>query len=86
MAEVVYVVGSLLSALCAALLFRAYLRSGHRLLLWSALCFIGLAFNNALLFLDLVIFAGGPDLGLPRLIAGIGGLSLLLYGLLWEAE
>lgn len=86
MAEVVYILGAVLSAVCATLLFRAYLRSGHRLLLWSALCFIGLSLNNAVLFIDLVVFPHGPDLALPRLITALGGLSLLLYGLLWEAE
>ena len=86
MAEMVYVLGTILSALCAALLLRGYVRSRHRLLLWSGLCFVGLALNNAVLVLDLVVFAHGPDLAIPRLVTAVGGLSLLLYGLLWEAE
>jgi hypothetical protein len=85
MAEIVYIMGAALSALCAALLIRGYARSGYRLLLWSGLCFVGLALNNVTLFLDLVVFADGPDLSLPRLLSAVGGLSLLLYGLLWEA-
>lgn len=34
------------------LLFRAYAANGMRLLLWSALCFVGLSVNNVLLFFD----------------------------------
>ena len=86
MAEVVYILGALLSSICAALLLRAYFGGRHRLLLWSGLCFVCLALNNALLFVDMVIFHDGPDLAVARLITAAGGMGLLLYGLLWEAE
>lgn len=86
MAEAVYILCAALSGLCAALLLRGWARSRHRLLLWSGLCFVGLALNNAVLFIDLVIFPEGPDLAVPRLAVAVVGLALLLYGLLWEAE
>lgn len=41
---------------CTVLLFRGYARSGLRLLLWSALCFVFLTLNNLLLFFDLQVF------------------------------
>ena len=41
------------------LLFRGYARSGLRLLLWSALCFVCLTLNNVLLFVDLPVFLAG---------------------------
>ena len=59
MAETVYVLCALTSILCAALLFRAYRGNRSRLLLWSTLCFVGLALNNVFLFVDIVVV---PDI------------------------
>jgi len=70
---------------CTVLLFREYLRSKARLLLWSTLCFVGLTGNNVLLVLDLILFPG-VDLRLARLAAALGGMLFLLYGFIWEAE
>jgi hypothetical protein len=67
------------------LLFRAYSRSGVRLLLWSALCFVGLSVANVLLFLDLAVYPD-VDLRVWRLAASLAGLLFLLYGFIWEAE
>ena len=85
MAAVVYVLCLVTSLLCAILLLRAYRDSGVRLLLWSSLCFIGLALNSALLFADRVLFPD-VDLLVPRSLPVLIGLILLLYGLIWEAE
>ena len=70
---------------CMALLFRAYTRTGLRLLLWSALCFVCLSVNNVLLFLDLVVLLE-IDLRPYRLVAALAGVMFLLYGFIWEAE
>jgi hypothetical protein len=85
MAETVYVLCAATSTACALLLLRAHRRTGTRLLLWSALCFIGLAVNNAVLVVDLVLV---PDVDLStwRLVPAVVGLALLLYGLIWESE
>ena len=59
---VIYVLSFLASATCTWLLLRGYRRSGTRLLLWSGLCFVGLAINNVLLVASHVLFgavAGG---------------------------
>ena len=71
---------------CTVLLFRGYARSGLRLLLWSALCFVFLSLNNVLLFFDLVVFPTQIDLRPHRLLAALVGLLFLLYGFIWEAE
>ena len=76
---------SLTSLTCMVLLFRAYVGTGLRLLLWSALCFVCLTANNVLLFLDLVVFPEF-DLRMFRLYTALAGVLLLLYGFLWEAE
>jgi len=55
MAEVVYILCTATSILCAVLLFRSYRASRTRLLFWSSLCFMGLAVNNVMLILDLYV-------------------------------
>lgn len=85
MADAVYLLCAVTSLACAGLLLRGYLRSRVRLLLWSSLCFVGLALNNVLLVLDLVILPES-DLSLLRNLPALVGLALLVFGLVWEAE
>ena len=82
---VLTLLAALASLTCTLLLFRAYAGNGVRLLLWSALCFVCLTANNALLFIDLAVLPE-VDLRLPRLAASLVGVLFLLYGFLWEAE
>jgi hypothetical protein len=84
MAEAVYIMCALTSTACALLLFRGYIKSKANLLLWSSLCFAGLALNNILLFFDLVIFPNSVDLSVIRSIPAVIGFGLLMYGLIWE--
>jgi hypothetical protein len=85
MATAVYLLCMLTSGFCAALLFREYRSVKARLLLWSSLSFAAWAFNNALVFIDLVILPTSIDLSLIRALVGLTAISLLLYGLVWEA-
>jgi hypothetical protein len=73
------------SVLCLALLVRAYLRSKSRLLFWSAACFVLLAINNGLVFLDMVIVPEG-DLRVIRHLLALAAISTLLYGFIWDAD
>ncbi len=86
MAAAVYVLGVLVTFACGALLTRGYRRVGKRLLLWSALCFFGLAISNLLVFLDLVIFPTSIDLYPARLLTAAVAMVVLLYGLIWERD
>ena len=85
MGPVVYVFGVLISGACAVLLLRGYFRGRKNLLLWSGLCFTGLALSNLLIFVDLVLV---PEIDLYRYRLATAALSmlLLLYGLIWESE
>lgn len=85
MGPAVYILGALTSLCCGLLLLRSYSQVKRRLLLWSGLCFVGLAISNLLIFVDLVIF---PDTNLYPLRLGTAAASmlLLLYGLIWESE
>ena len=61
MAPIAYSLGVSTSILCAFLLIRSYRAHKTPLLLWSSLCFVGLALNNVLLFVDLFVV---PDVDL----------------------
>jgi hypothetical protein len=85
MAETIYLLCAVTSIVAAILLFRMWRRRGTRLLLWSCLCFAGLAVNNILLLVDLILV---PDVDLMALRTGaaLASVALLLVGLVWEAR
>ena len=86
MSSLVYVLNFATFAICAVLLGRAYWRVRQRLLLWSTLCFAGLAISNLLVFFDLVILPTQIDLYLARLVTAAIAMLLLIFGLIWEGE
>jgi heme/copper-type cytochrome/quinol oxidase subunit 4 len=85
MAAAVYILGIIVTLSCGMLLIRAYGRVGKRLLLWSGICFLGLALSNLLLFLDMVVFPN-VDLYLWRLLTAALAMMVLVYGLIWERD
>lgn len=84
MTGLVFILCALTSLACAVLLLRSYFRSRVRLLLWTGLCFTGLALNNLLLVVD----ARTPsvDLSVWRSLPAAVGLAILIYGLVWDAD
>jgi hypothetical protein len=84
MAPVAYALGVCTSIFCALLLIRSYRASRTPLLLWCSLCFVGLAVNNIILFLDLFVVPE-IDLQLWRTSTALVALVLMLIGLIWEA-
>lgn len=85
MAEAVYVLCALTSATCAILLVRSYRQNRVRLLFWSAFCFIALALNSALVFIDLIVVPE-TDLGVLRSLIALIGLGGLLFALIWDTR
>jgi hypothetical protein len=83
MAIAVYALCALTSMACAVLLLRAYLAEKVRLLLWTALCFCGLAFNNVALFFDVLL---ALDIGTLRKVPALIGVVLLLHGFISESR
>jgi len=83
-ATAVYVLSFLTSSFCATLLMREYWRTRSRLLLWSSISFMFWALNHAMVFTDLVMFPE-LDLSLTRASLALVAISLLLYGLIWDA-
>ena len=84
MATVVYGLCALSSIACAWLLLRGFSQTRVKLLLWSGICFTGLAINNLLLFVDLRVV---PELDLSfwRTLPAVIGVGILLYGLIWDS-
>lgn len=85
MALVVYSLCALTSLICAGLLLRSYLRYRTPLLFWSSLCFLGLAINNVLVFVDLVVIPT-VDLSMFRALSALIAIVLLVFGLVWESS
>jgi hypothetical protein len=85
MSAVIYTLCSLTSLACVWFLMRAYLRTHHRLLFWSGLCFLMLTLSNVLNIFDRFILPS-VDLVPARLATALVALALLLYGLIWEGE
>lgn len=85
MPAVVYTLCAITSSVCAWLLCRAYFTTRTRFLLWPTVCFLMIALNNILLLAD-ELTGTLIDLALPRSITLFVGVSLLLYGFIWELE
>jgi len=85
MAEAVYALCALTSTVCAILLVRSYRRTRIRLLFWSAFCFMALAINSVLVFIDLVVVPQ-TDLLLLRSLTAVVGLGGLLFALIWDTR
>ena len=83
MAELVYVLCALTSVVCAVLLLKSYRSSRTRLLFWGSLCFAGLALNNLLLLVDLMVVPN-IDLSFWRSGTALAAMAALLFGLVWE--
>ena len=81
----VYLLCAGTSCICAVMLLRGYAKNHVRLLFWSGLCFVGLAVDNVLLYVDLVIV---PEVNIAiwRRLPGLVALALLTYGLVWESK
>ncbi len=81
----IYILCAITSLACAWLLLYRYWKSGHRLLFWSGLCFVGMTLNNLLLVFDKLVF---PDIDLLpyRNASALVAVLLLLYGLIYEKE
>lgn len=81
----VYVLCLVTSAICAALLLRAYRANRTKLLLYTALGFGLLSVNNLFLVGDMVVFAN-INLWPYRVAANVAAIGVLVYGFMFEVE
>lgn len=84
--SVLFLLAIVTSLACMVLLFRGYMRSGLRILMWSGLCFVCLSINNILLFIDLVLLPTNIDLRMFRHGTALAGMLFLIYGFIRESE
>ena len=84
-AEAIYLLCGATSLVAAALLFRHYRQRRTPLLFWSVVGFAGLAVNNVLIYVDLVLLTS-VDMSLLRTAIGAAALLALVYGLIWGAR
>lgn len=84
-AEAIYLLSAGASLVAALLLLRQYRRTRTKLLFWSCVGFAGLAVNNVLVYVDLVLVPA-IDLSVLRTAAAAAGILSLLYGLIWETR
>lgn len=82
---IVYLLCFATSCTCAWLLARSYRRTRMRLLFWSTLCFICLAFNNLFVIFDMLVF---PDINfqMVRMAFALPGVGVLLFGFIWDMD
>ena len=86
MAEAVYALCGVTSILCAILLLRGWRETRARLLFWASLCFICLAVDNTLVFVDFVVTGPSVDLFWYRTPVALVGMLVLVYGLIRETR
>ena len=82
-APITYLMCGLSSLVCALLLTTTYRRNKTRFLLFSSICFVGLAVSNILLCADLILFPH-LDLLLIRHIVSMAAFFSLIWGFIWE--
>jgi len=70
---------------CMGLLIRGWWRTRANLILWSSICFILLALNNLLVFIDIIVLPQ-VDLLPFRQVSSFAAVVILLYGFIWEAD
>ena len=83
--SLIYLLCLAASAGCAWLLLRSYARNRTRLLLWSAICFVLIAFNNLFVVVDILVLPS-VDLVPLRRLASLAAVAVLLFGFIWETE
>ena len=81
-----YVLAIVTSLACTVLLFRAYIGTRLRILMWAALCFVCLTTTNVLLFVDLVVLPTEIDLRVFRYGVALTGMLFMIYGFIFDAD
>ena len=84
-AETIYLLCAATSLAAALMLVRHHRRHPTPLLFWSFVGFLGLAANNVLVFVDLVIVPA-TDLSLLRSAVAAAAVAVLIFGLVWESR
>jgi hypothetical protein len=85
MEGIIYLLCATTALACCLLMLRGYRHRHVRLLMWGSLCFLALAVENLILFVDLVLIPE-TDLSALHIGAAMLGVGMLAYGLIWEVK
>ena len=85
LAEVIYLLSASTSLVACGLLFRHYVQRRTPMLLWSCIGFFGLATNNVLVYIDLVVVLD-VNLAAARTLVGAAAMIVMLSGFIWETR
>jgi hypothetical protein len=85
MPETIFALCALTSLGCAVLLLRSYRKTRARLLLWSSVCFVGLAINNIFVCVDFLILPS-VDLSAARATVALISILFINFGLIWDSK
>ena len=85
MPETIFALCALTSLGCAVLLLRSYRKTRARLLLWSSVCFVGLAINNFFVCVDFMILPS-VDLSAARATVALISILFINFGLIWDSK
>jgi hypothetical protein len=84
MPGLVYLLGAAISLASGLLLLRGAATRGGGLLLWSSVCFFGMAVNNVLMYFNFVVFAD-VNLDIWPHVASLVSVIILNVALIWHA-
>lgn len=84
MAAAVYLLCALTSILCAVMLLKAFRKSKARLLFWTCIGFAGIAINNILLVVDMIVFPEITTILDWRTLPAVICMTIMIYGLIIE--
>lgn len=82
-AAAIYFLCALLSCGCAIMLLRSYFRHSNKLIFWATVCFIGMAINNLILVVDILVFPE-VDLSMLRAVTFLLAVGSLSFGLTYD--
>lgn len=86
MAPLIYLLCGLSSLGCAALLILTYRKNRTRFLLFSSMCFVGLALSNMVLIVDLVLLPTQVSLLEERQVISLVSVLALIWGFIWDTK
>lgn len=85
MAGLIYLLCAATAMACTILLWRSYRINRVGILFWSSVCFLGLAAENVLLYLDRITLPH-VDLSMLRHLVELTALLALIYRLVWDSK
>ena len=85
MASLIYLLCAATALACAVVLWNNFRSSRTGMVFWSSVCFLGLATESLLLYVDRIAFPR-VDLSAYRHVVGLVALASLLFAFIWGSS